>query len=314
MPAVKGQLLQLLRSANEIVSGEALSAELGVSRVSVWKHIRKLREYGYPIRSSPKGYRLCSDPDVLYPWEFPQRESKIHYFPEVSSTMDIAREKARSGCSDFTVVIAGRQNRGRGRLDRTWHSVEGGLYLTIVLRPLILPVLSARIGFAASLTLCQTLRSLYGIEAVVKWPNDILVAERKVSGMLAEMEAETDRIRYINIGLGINVNNDPTPVEPHAASLREILGRPVSRKNLLAEFLDAFEKRIGRNDLETVLHEWKHYTSTIGRVVKIVTHTEESEGNAVDVDENGALILELSDGSFKKIIYGDCFHRSGRTL
>lgn len=306
---MKGQLLQLLRSANEIVSGEVLSAALGVSRVSVWKHVCKLREFGYPIRSSPKGYRLCSDPDVLYPWEFPQRESKIHYFPEVSSTMDIAREKARKGCPDFTVVIAGRQSRGRGRLSRSWHSVEGGLYLTVVLRPPIPPVLSPRVGFAASLTLCQTLRGLYGIEAVVKWPNDILVAERKVSGMLAEMEAETDRIRFINIGLGINANNDPTPVEPQAASLRGILGRPVSRKALLAEFLDAFERRIDRNDLETVLPEWKRYTSTIGRVVKIVTHTETSEGKAVDVDDNGALILKLADGSTKKIIYGDCFHR-----
>ncbi len=308
---MKGRLLQILRSEGDVVSGEVLSTELGISRVSVWKHIHKLKEYGYPIHSTPKGYQLSGDPDVLYPWEFPTRESKIHYFSEVSSTMDIARQKARNGCPDFTVVIAGRQDQGRGRLSRSWHSVEGGLYLTIVLRPSITPVLSPRIGFAASLTMVQTLRGLYGIDAMVKWPNDILVAERKVSGMLAEMEAESDRIKFINIGLGINVNNDPTPVEQNAISLRELLGRPISRKKLLAEFLDRFERRVDSRHLDNVLQEWKPYSNTIGRYVKIITHNEASEGTAVDVDDNGALILRLADGSKKKIIYGDCFHHPG---
>ncbi len=308
---MKGRLLQILRSEGDVVSGEVLSTELGISRVSVWKHIHKLKEYGYPIHSTPKGYQLSGDPDVLYPWEFPTRESKIHYFSEVSSTMDIARQKARNGCPDFTVVIAGRQDQGRGRLSRSWHSVEGGLYLTIVLRPSISPVLSPRIGFAASLTMVQTLRSLYGIDAVVKWPNDILVAERKVSGMLAEMEAESDRIKFINIGLGINMNNDPTPVEQNAISLRELLGRPISRKKLLAEFLDRFERRVDSRHLDNVLQEWKPYSNTIGRYVKIITHNEASEGKAVDIDDNGALILQLADGSKKKIIYGDCFHHPG---
>ena len=306
---MKGRLLQLLRTESRVVSGEVLSAALGISRVSVWKHIQKLKEYGYPIQSSPKGYQLSGDPDVLYPWEFPSRESKIHYFLEVSSTMDIARQKARNGCADFTVVIAERQVRGRGRLDRSWHSAPGGLYLTVVVRPIISPVLSPRMGFAASLTLVQALRSLYGIDAMVKWPNDILVAERKISGMLAEMEAETDRIRFINIGIGINVNNDPTSVEPNAISLGEILGRYVERKNLVAGFLDRFENRIDPRRLDTVVQEWKLYSNTIGRPVKIITHNETSEGTAIDVDNNGALILELADGSVKRILYGDCFHQ-----
>jgi BirA family biotin operon repressor/biotin-[acetyl-CoA-carboxylase] ligase len=305
---MKGRLLHILRSEGSVVSGEVLSTELGVSRVSVWKHIHKLKEYGYPIHSTPKGYQLTGDPDVLYPWEFPTWESKIHYFSEVSSTMDIARQMARNGCPNLTVVIAGCQDQGRGRLSRSWHSDEGGLYLTLVLRPSISPVLSPRIGFAASLTMVQTLRSLYGIDAMVKWPNDILVAERKISGMLAEMEAETDRIKFINIGLGINVNNDPTPVEPSAISLRELLGRTISRKKLLAEFLDRFERRFDSRPLDNVLQEWKPYSNTIGRYVKIITHNEASEGTAVDVDDNGALILKMADGSLKKILYGDCFH------
>jgi BirA family biotin operon repressor/biotin-[acetyl-CoA-carboxylase] ligase len=146
---------------------------------------------------------------------------------------------------------------------------------------------------------------------MVKWPNDILVAERKVSGMLAEMEAESDRIKFINIGLGVNVNNDPTPVEQNAISLRELSGRPVSRKKLLAEFLDRLERRVDPRYLDNILQEWKPYSNTIGRYVKIITHNEASEGTAVDVDDNGALILQLADGSNKKIIYGDCFHQPG---
>ena len=305
---MKGRILQILRSEGDVVSGEVLSTALGISRVSVWKHINKLKAYGYPIHSTPKGYQLSGDPDLLYPWEFPTRESKIHYFSEVNSTMDIARQKARRGCPDFTVIIAGRQDQGRGRLNRSWHSVEGGLYLTIVLRPSISPVVSPRIGFAASLTMVQTLCSLYGIDAMVKWPNDILVAERKVSGMLAEMEAETDRINFINIGLGINVNNDPKTVDPNAISLRELLGRSISRQKLLADFLNRFERGVDPRHLDTVLQEWKQYSNTIGRYVNIITHNEKYEGKAVDVDDNGALILRLADGSTKKIIYGDCFH------
>jgi BirA family biotin operon repressor/biotin-[acetyl-CoA-carboxylase] ligase len=306
---LKGQILKILRKTSGVVSRETLSAGLGVSRITVWQHVHKLRQLGYPITSTPKGYQLMGDPDTLYPWEFPDRQSKIHYFPEVTSTMDIARGLARDGCPDFTVVIAGRQKKGRGRLKRSWHSIEGGLYLSIVLRPALAPVSSPRVSFCASLALVLTLRKMFKIEAVVKWPNDILVAGRKVSGMLSEMEAEADRINFINLGVGINVNNDPTRVEPRAISLKQILDRPVSRKELLSKFLDELENRMALDRLENVITEWKRFTITLNKHVKIVTIHDVSEGKAVDVDDNGALILELADGSIKKIIHGDCFHQ-----
>jgi BirA family biotin operon repressor/biotin-[acetyl-CoA-carboxylase] ligase len=129
--------------------------------------------------------------------------------------------------------------------------------------------------------------------------------------MLAEMEAETDRIKFINIGMGLNVNNDPTPGEPKAISLRELMGRPVSRKHLVAQFLDKLERRIDPLHLAAVVQEWKRYSCTIGRHVKIITHNQTSEGTALDVDNNGALILQMADGSKQKIIYGDCFHQPG---
>jgi BirA family biotin operon repressor/biotin-[acetyl-CoA-carboxylase] ligase len=306
---VKGQILNLLKTEAEVVSGEMLSARLGISRVSVWKHIKKLQEVGYNIEATPKGYLFISAPDALYPWEFGEKKHNIHYFDEVDSTMDIARELARKQCPHFTVVIAGRQKKGRGRMKRSWLSSEGGLYFTIVVRPKIPPALSSRVNFAASMILAQTLRKMFNINAMVKWPNDVLVDGKKISGILSEMEAEIDRVSFISIGLGINVNNDPTPYEPMATSLKKILGKEVPRMKVLKAFLDHFEDAVNDAEFDNVVSEWKRYTETLNRHVRIVTAHEVSEGLAVDVDDNGALILKLADGSVKKIIYGDCFHK-----
>lgn len=305
---MKGQILKILKAESDIVSGETLSSHLKISRVSIWKHIKKLKELGYNIQATPKGYHMTNDSDMLHPWEFGDRESKIHYFDEVTSTMDVAGNLARNDSPHFTVVIAGRQSKGRGRLKRTWISSQGGLYFTIILRPKIPPVLSPRVNFAASMILARILRNMFNIDAKVKWPNDILVHERKVAGLLSEMEAETDMVTFVNIGMGVNVNNDPTPHEPMAISLKQILGRNISRKQLLSEFLDEFENRINNRTLDNVISEWKTYAITIGRQVKIVTTHNEFKGIALDVDNTGALMLKLEDGSIKKIVYGDCFH------
>ena len=305
---MKGQILNILKTEKEVVSGEMLSVRLGISRVSVWKHIKKLQEVGYNIEATPKGYVFISAPDALYPWEFGEKKHNIHYFDEVDSTMDIARELARKQCPHFSVVIAGHQKKGRGRLKRNWLSSEGGLYFTIVVRPKISPVLSLRVNFAASMILAQTLRNMFNINAMVKWPNDVLVDGKKISGILSEMEAEIDRVSFISIGIGINVNNDPTPYEPMATSLKKILGKEIPRIEVLKVFLHHFEDALNDEDFDHVVSEWKRYTETLNRHVRIVTTHEVSEGLAVDVDDNGALILKLEDGSVKKIIYGDCFH------
>ena len=305
----KKQLLKELRSQNATVSGEALSKTVGISRVSIWKHIHKLQELGYQIMSTPTGYRLIDSPDIPFPWEFADHDFNILYYPELSSTMDTAKDLARKNCPDLTVVVAGRQTKGRGRLKRQWRSDDGGLYFTMVLRPDLPVLLSSRVNFLASLTLAHVLRELFQIDAAVKWPNDILVDGYKISGMLSELEAETDRILFINIGMGINVNNDPSVGEPGASSLKKIAGREISKKTLLARFLDEFEQRLKKAKFENVISEWKKYTVTLNRRVKIVTHKEVSEGLAVDVEPDGALVLELADGSHKKIVYGDCFHQ-----
>jgi BirA family biotin operon repressor/biotin-[acetyl-CoA-carboxylase] ligase len=307
---MKSRILKILRNSKDIVSGQVLSTQLGISRVSVWKHIQKLQDLGYVIASSAKGYRLENSPDVPYPWEFPGRQSTIVYHEELPSTMDAAKELARKGCPEFTTVIAGCQTSGRGRLKRKWLSDKGGLYFTTVVRPDLPAALSFRVSFLASLTLARALNQMFGINVQLKWPNDLLVDERKLCGMLSEMEAEADRVAFINVGLGVNVSNDPAGIEPAATSLKTILGRDVSKKAILARFLDAFEQQMKVAAFDRVIEEWKAYTVTLNRQVRVVTNREIFTGKAVDVDDSGALVLQSADGSLQKIHYGDCFHQN----
>lgn len=305
---MKSQLLSILNKTNVFISGETLSQHLGVSRVAIWKHIQKLQACGYDIHSGPKGYRLIRSPDTPFPWEFPKRESRIHFFDTASSTMDIARDLARKGCPDFTVVIAENQTSGRGRMDRKWWSPEGGLYFTLVMRPDIPPVMSPLVIFGTASVLARTLREFCGVEARVKWPNDILIHGSKVSGMLSEMESAGDQVSFVNIGIGINMNNDLPPDLPFATSIKKISGKTCSRKAFLSEFLDHLEKRMHQPDLASVITEWKSCSATLGRQVRIISRQGVAEGKAVDVDPNGALIVRTADGTLKKIFYGDCIH------
>ena len=305
---MKDQILTLLRDKNEVVSGQDLSARLGISRVAVWKHIQKLQEKGYDIQSTPKGYLLKTTPDTPFPWEFPQRKDCIHYVERTDSTMDIARDLARKGAPGFSVVVAGIQEKGRGRLKRVWQSPDGGLYFTVVVRPDLPPLLSPRVNFAASLILAQVIQSVCSVEARVKWPNDLLAGGKKIAGMLSEMEAEGDLVSFINIGIGINVNNDPPSNVENAASIRQLTGKSHSRIEILSQFLEQFEKRMSTGSLDSIMQEWKQQTATIGRKVTVETTLGTSTGTAMDVDENGALILETDDGERRTVIYGDCFH------
>lgn len=305
---MKSKILQLLKDSSDVISGEELSSQLQVSRVTIWKHIKALQELGYDIVSGPKGYSYTKESDFLYSWEFGERASKIHFFKSLPSTMAKAKELARSGVPDQTVVIAESQLKGRGRMQRTWFSKSGGLYFTLILRPQ-LPANSAFLmNFITSTALVQTIRQHTGLDAKVKWPNDILLGEKKLSGMISEMEATEDLVSFVNIGIGLNVNNDPTTDEQKATSLARELGKPVSRKDLLTEFLQRLELKLENLQLETAVEEWKTFTMTLGRQVKVVTLRDTAEGKAVDIDDSGALILEQDGGTRKKIIYGDCFH------
>ncbi|MCJ7771655.1 MAG: biotin--[acetyl-CoA-carboxylase] ligase [Desulfobacterales bacterium] len=306
---MKSLIINKFKSDTSAISEKQLITYLGIPEISVRQHILELQQVGYHISETTKGYRLVNTPDVLFPWEFDNRESKIHYFPKVDSTMDIARNMAKEQCPHFTVIVADRQTKGRGRLKRAWISEKGGLYFTIILRPDMPVSLAHIVNFSASLSLARIFQDHFALNAKVKWPNDIFVDDKKISGLLSEMEADENRLSFVNIGIGINVNNDPATGEPNATSLKKLLGKDILRKKVLSLFLDEFENSLNLSNVEKIISQWKKYTMTIGREVRIVTSRETVEGTAVDVDESGALILKLEDGTIKKIIYGDCFVR-----
>jgi BirA family transcriptional regulator, biotin operon repressor / biotin---[acetyl-CoA-carboxylase] ligase len=304
----KTHIISILHSADEVISGEVLSDRLGVSRVSVWKHIKGLVQQGVPIVATSKGYRLEDDPDSLQPWNFKRFKDRIHFFQETSSTMDVAMDLVRQGCPDFSVVVAQRQLAGRGRMQRTWISGDGGLYFSVVTRPDIPMLQVGLVNLAAAVDMADLLRREYGIEACLKWPNDILVDQRKICGVLSQMEGEGDRVAWMNIGIGLNVNNAPEREEPLAVSLKALLGRRVPRRPLLEAFLERFERRIGTFDPLAVIEQWRSNNATLGRPVRVVTVKTVVEGTAVDIDAHGGLMVALADGSRQTLIHGDCFH------
>lgn len=305
---MKGQILEALRERSVYLSGQTLSQQLGVSRVSIWKHVHSLKKDGYVIEASPRGYRLVSSPDLLFPYEFPDLEQRIHYFREIDSTMDAARELAKKGAEEGTIVIAEEQTHGRGRLSRQWLSPQGGIYFTIILRPRISPVYATRVNLMAAVAIAATIRKLFGLEAELKWPNDVLIAGKKVCGILAEMDAEMDAVHFVNVGIGINANNTVARFQKTATSLREVLGREIFRKAFLSALIAEIERRQPLLMKAHLLKEWKELSATLNKEVRVMSLGEEVIGQAIDIDATGALILKTKDGSLRTVLAGDCVH------
>jgi len=301
---MRKKILRALYQAKGYISGELISKRLGISRVAVWKHIQALKREGYIIDASPKGYKLISSPDLLLPDEFIGLRQKVYYLKEVSSTMDVAKKLAKRG--EEAIVIAETQTSGRGRLGRRWHSQKGGIYFTIILRPRIGPAHAQIINLMAAVSVARAIRSLFNLEAKLKWPNDVLIRGKKVCGILAEMEAEMDVIKFVNLGIGINANNPISLYEEGATSIKEELGRDISRKELLMCVLNEIEKRRSLLGKE-IISEWKALSSTINKKVRIIMQDEVVEGEAIDIDTDGALILRTDKG-IRRIIAGDCIH------
>jgi BirA family biotin operon repressor/biotin-[acetyl-CoA-carboxylase] ligase len=305
---MKGKILEALRAHTHYVSGQALSHQLGTSRVSVWKHIRGLKEDGYVIEASPRGYRLVSSPDLLLPYEFPSLEQSIHHFREISSTMDAARQLAKRAAREGTIVIAEVQTRGRGRLSREWLSPEGGIYFTLVLRPRISPAYAPRVNLMAGIAVATTIRKLFGLKAELKWPNDVLIEDKKVCGILAEMDAETDVVNFVNVGIGINVNTSMPRFEKTATSLKDALGREISRKEFLCALVVEIERWLPLLMKADLLEEWRRLSATLNKEVRVTSLGEEVTGRAIDIDATGALIVKDKDGSLRTVLVGDCIH------
>ncbi len=315
-----GNILKYLRE-KEYISGEVLAQKLGISRVAVWKQIQRLKDMGYEIIADQNlGYCLISRPDLLIPQEIQRGLStnyigkEIFYFPELKSTNIMAKEKALHRAEEIdegTLITAERQSAGKGRLGREWFSPVGGIWLSIILYPKLSPSYISRITLMTAVAVVKAIKICTQIESQIKWPNDILINEKKVCGILTEMSAELDIINWVVVGIGINVNIDhrefPEDIQENTISLKEILGKEVLRVKLVQVFLQEFEKyyeSLKRREFSSILKEWKLYSHTLGRKIRVDMGERIIAGEAVDINEEGALILKKEDGQLVEIISG----------
>src|ERR1043166_5781917 len=320
--SLDAQILKALRAAGEEqVSGADLSQQLGVSRAAIWARIEELRSLGYEIEASPHlGYKLIGVPDVLHADDLMARLGStkvigrdIRVFQETTSTNDIIEKFARDGVKEGVVVFAESQTKGRGRLGRKWASPsKKGLWFSMLLRPDLRPHETTQLTVAAATALRRAIGTRTGLEAEIKWPNEILINGKKVAGILTELNAELDRVKYVIIGIGVDVNlgtrDFPPELRKIATSLKIESGKTISRAELAVSVLgelDGDYQRICAGDFEDVAEEWEKHCKTIGQEVVIRTGAREIRGRAESLAEDGALLLRTEHGRLERIVGGD---------
>lgn len=318
-------LATLLRAGGHAVSGAALAEELGISRTAVWKHLQALRRRGLPITARPhRGYALPREalmeaaaqrffPELLEAQRLGARLGHtVHWYAEVTSTNDLARRLAEEGAREGTVVVADRQTAGRGRLRRPWWSPHGGLWMSLLLRPRLLPAQLPVLALLTSVAVAEGIEEACGLPVTVKWPNDVELDGRKVAGILLEMVAEPDGTEYVVVGIGVNLGMPPGPIPEELRGRAAWLARdgvPRTTRNQLAacilQRLEELQDRLYREGSPPVLARWRRRASILGRPVRVTVPDGELVGTAVDIDHDGALLVETPDGARQRVLAGD---------
>jgi BirA family biotin operon repressor/biotin-[acetyl-CoA-carboxylase] ligase len=309
----------LIDSGEDFTSGDTLSGKLGLSRAAVWKYVESLRDKGYRIEALPaRGHRLVEVPDRLTSLELSPLLNThdlgrvIHYEESVPSTNALAYQMAEEGSFHGEVVIAEQQTQGKGRRGRTWISPPKlNLYLSAVLRPDLPPARAPELTLVAAVALAETLREA-GAQAEIKWPNDVHVGGRKLAGILTELSADTERIHFAVLGMGVNLNGRQSDFPPElqeiATSLREARGEEVPRALFTGALLASLEKWLdlhAAEGFEPVREAWKKMSSTLGQEILVKTERTELRGVAKDIDPSGALLVETAPGKVERIHSGD---------
>jgi BirA family biotin operon repressor/biotin-[acetyl-CoA-carboxylase] ligase len=299
--SMKGRILRILRGEPDIFfSGEILASQLGVSRVAVWKAVKSLQAASYPVLAGEKGY--CWKPetvlpydDFLHPWEFDEKEPFFHYLDKTDSTMNRAAEYAAKGYPEGTVVSAGEQTAGRGRNGRDWISSKGGLFFTLLERPSICATEHVRVSLAFQIATVRALEQLCRKPIQLHWPNDLYVDGKKIAGILTEFHAEGDRLLWISLGMGVNVNNPLKLQERSTINCSSISPQPLSRREVLLAILSQWE--LTKKDLESPkLHkEWNSLAWGIGKQVlakETKSNNRKAVGIFMGIDELGRGVLK----------------------
>jgi BirA family biotin operon repressor/biotin-[acetyl-CoA-carboxylase] ligase len=322
---IEEEILQLLREHPSVfLSGEEISRRVMVSRTAVWKKVRHLRALGYEIEALTRsGYRFIQSPDLLLPSEIkPLLTTKligktIHYFHSVDSTNSKAYQLALAGAEEGEVVIAESQVKGKGRLGRHWLSPPFlNLYFSVILRPSIPPNQASLITLMAAVATADAIQNYSGLLPRIKWPNDILLRDRKVAGLLNEIHSEMDRVHFVILGIGINLNMEgktfPKEIRSLATSLKQEMGQTISRKVFLQSLLEELERWYDiflKEGGAAILEAWRDRARIMGKRVKVTSFGETLSGIAIDVDSDGALILKMRDGKQNRIVAGDVVYK-----
>jgi BirA family biotin operon repressor/biotin-[acetyl-CoA-carboxylase] ligase len=307
---------------SEYLSGQDLSDVLKISRVAVWKHIKKIQSLGYNIESKQKlGYRLIDNTEKLLPWEITQNLKtefigrRVYYFKEIDSTQDFAQQIALEKKENGTIIIAEKQTAGRGRLERKWNSPKGGISFSLIIHPKFDVSSSTLIPIAAAVALAKSIKSILNIDVTVKWPNDITLDGGKVAGMLVDASFQANNIDYLILGVGINFDIDSKKLEKRLSKSPNFYGVNSLRKkddktppkSLLKEFLIQFEKillQLNKGEKSKIVKEWMKRTDSLGKKIVINTSDGKVSGVSQGIDSEGALKLKTTRG-IKKIFVGD---------
>ena len=318
---MKHKILDLLKeNKDEFISGQKISDDLGVSRAAIWKYIKALKEDGYEIESvSRNGYRLISCPDILNYDEVKNYLNtkyigrNILYFETIDSTNIKAKELAMEGAKEGTVVTSEEQTLGRGRLGRKWISPKyKGIWMSIILRPNINPANVSKITHIGAAAVNKAIEDM-GIKTYIKWPNDIILNEKKLCGILTEMSGEMDKINYIVMGIGINVNLDKEEFDDEireiATSFKAEIGKETNRKKLMASILNNFEELynefIENGTINKSLDICRKNSIVLGKEVRIIRRGQSENVIALQLDDEGELIIRHKDGKIEKLISGE---------
>lgn len=325
---MKYEIVQLLKEAAPgFVSGGELGRRFGVSRTAVWKYIEELRAEGYSIEaSSRRGYSLLSSEDRLNAYEIADKLDtlvvgrEVLYFDTLDSTNNYAKKLAAGGCIDGMAIVAGQQTSGRGRLGRNWESPEDkGIYLSVVLRPAMAPAETQMLTLAAAIASVRAIHKATGICTGIKWPNDLVVHGKKVSGILLEMSSEADKINYVILGIGINYSQNieefPLELRDRATSLKlaeemQANGdrKPFERLSVVRSVLrelDLVYRMVLEGKHAEVLDCWRQYSVTLGKEVGFTLKDISYKGTAVDITPDGRLSVDCSDGIRRDLFSGE---------
>lgn len=322
------KVLTFLQTHNtEYLSGQDLSDVLRISRVAVWKHIKKIQELGYVVESKQKlGYKLISNSEMLLPWEITTglKTKKIgqqaYYFDSIDSTQNQALKMANDPSNNGAIIIAEKQTGGKGRAGRRWISPKGGIWFSIILQPKFDISITTIFPIASSLALSNTIEKIFKISPELKWPNDVTIKNRKVAGMLVDVTLESNRVECMVLGVGINFDINTKQIEKILKGTPNFYGvsslneqkKKIKSVQLVQTFLVELEKiyeLLTNKQTKKIISEWTKKSSTIGKNVELETINGKITGKAIKIDNDGALVVS-KDNKEHRVVAGNIIHLS----